>query len=268
MARRRTLRATALVPALVLVTALAGCARSTTASSSGEGLALTNPDKLTTCTHSGYPPFQFRENGELVGFDVELVDAIAEDLGLEQQLVATPFSSIQSGVALNSNQCDVAAAAMSITPVRDENFDFSEPYFEVTQALLTPRGAGLKQLADLRGRTVGVQLATTGEKFVRKNAGANGYRVVQFENLPLLIKAVETGRVDVAINDNSVLAHYTENNAGLEITNEFETGDEYGIGVATGDDALLKKINESLRRIKESGRYDEIYRKWFGGRPE
>ncbi|PKW13391.1 ABC transporter substrate-binding protein [Saccharopolyspora spinosa] len=271
MARRRTLRALALLPALALATAAAaGCAESTTGGggTAGGGVEVIKPGVLTTCTHMDYKPFQFHDQGKIVGFDVDLVDAIAKDLGLRQEIVDTPFEGIQSGEDLNTRRCDVAAAAMSITPAREENFDFSDPYFDATQALMTRKGSGVHSLADLRGKKLGVQLATTGEKYANDNKDANGYEVVQFEDLPLSVTAVETGQVDAAINDNSVFGDFVKTNPNVEITNEFTTGDQYGIGMATGNTALKDRVNAALKKLKENGEYDKIYEKWFGKKPQ
>lgn len=265
MARRTRIRAAALIPVLAL--AMAGCAESTTGGD-GEGLALKTPGKLTTCTHTDYAPFQFHDQGKLVGFDVELVDAIAKEMGLQQEIFDTPFEGIESGEALNIGQCDIAAAAISINESREQNFDFSEPYFEATQALMVRKGSDIKNLSDLREKQLGVQLATTGEKYAREKEKANGYRIVQFEDLPMSITAVETKQVHAVINDNSVLKHFIKQKPDLEIATEFVTGDNYGIGVATGDDAMRKKINQTLRKLKQNGEYDKIYQKWFGTAPQ
>ncbi|GAA2816236.1 ABC transporter substrate-binding protein [Saccharopolyspora taberi] len=271
MARRTTKRAAALLPALALAAiALAGCAESTTSGggTAAGGVSLVKDGTLTTCTHMDYKPFQFHDQGKIVGFDVELVDLIARDLGVKQEIKDTPFEGIQSGEQLNTRACDVAAAAMSITPAREQNFDFSDPYFEATQALLTKKGSGLNSLEALRGKKLGVQLSTTGETYANENKDANGYEVVQFEDLPLSVTAVQTGQVDAAINDNSVLGDFIKNNPEVEITTEFVTGDQYGIGVATGNTALRDAVNQSLKKMKENGEYDAIYQKWFGKLPQ
>ncbi|MGI8309146.1 basic amino acid ABC transporter substrate-binding protein [Saccharopolyspora hattusasensis] len=271
MARRRTLRALALLPALALATAAAaGCAESTTGGGgTGDGgVEVIKPGLLTTCTHLDYKPFQFHDQGKIVGFDVDLVDAIAKDMGLKQDIVDTPFEGIQSGEDLNTRRCDVAAAAMSITPTRQQNFDFSDPYFEATQALLVKKGANIRSLADLRGKKLGVQLSTTGEQYANDNKAANGYDVVQFEDLPLSVTAVQTGQVDAAVNDNSVLADFVKNNPEVEITTEFTTGDQYGIGMAKGNTALKERVNAALKKLEDNGEYDKIYEKWFGKKPQ
>ena len=270
MARRTTKRAAALLPALALTAAVAGCAQPTTGGggSANGGVPLVKEGALTTCTHMDYKPFQFHDQGKIVGFDVDLVDLIARDLGVKQEIVDTPFEGIQSGEDLNTRRCDVAAAAMSINDVREQNFDFSDPYFEATQALLTKKGSGLNTLAALRGKKLGVQLSTTGETYANENKGANGYEVVQFEDLPLSVTAVQTGQVDATMNDNSVLGDFIKTNPEVEITTEFVTGDRYGIGVATGNTALRDAVNASLKKMKENGEYDALYQKWFGKTPQ
>ncbi|MBB5154373.1 basic amino acid ABC transporter substrate-binding protein [Saccharopolyspora phatthalungensis] len=271
MARRRTLRAKALLPALALATAAAaGCAESTTGGggTANGGAPVIEAGHLTTCTHMDYKPFEFHDQGNVVGFDVDLIDSIAKDMGLQRKIVDTPFEGIQSGEDLNTRRCDVAAAAMSITPTRAENFDFSDPYFEATQALLAKKESNIRGLADLHGKTLGVQLSTTGEQYANDNKAANGYEVVQFEDLPLSVTAVQTGQVAAAINDNSVLADYVKNNPEVAITAEFTTGDHYGIGVAKGNTALKDQVNASLKKIKENGEYGKIYEKWFGKKPQ
>ncbi|MCS7480734.1 transporter substrate-binding domain-containing protein [Umezawaea endophytica] len=269
MARRTSNQVFALLPALGLaVVAAAGCATSTnTAGTAGDsGIAVVSAGKLTTCTHLPYEPFQFREGDKTVGFDVDLVDLVAKDLGLTQTVVDTPFEGIQSGEDMNTNKCDVAAAGMTITDTRKQNFDFSDPYFDAEQALLTKKGAGYKDLASLKGKKVGVQASTTGEEYINKNKDAIGYEVVQFEDLALELTAVQTGQVDAAVNDNGVFYDFVKKNADTEVTTEFPTGDKYGIGAKKGS-PLIPKINETLKKIKGNGEYDKLYEKWFGKKP-
>jgi len=255
--------ATAAAGALALLV-LAGCGGDeggTTAS----GVELVSEGTLTTCTHLPYEPFQFQQDGEVVGFDVDVVDAVAEELGVEQEIVNIPFETIQSGEALNAGQCDLAAAGMTITDVREENMDFSEPYFDATQALLVPVGAGIASAEDLEGRQLGVQSGTTGADYAAENIP--GAELVTFEDLGLLLEAVRSGQVEAGINDNGVLLDYVADNPELEVTTEFDTGEQYGIGVRTGNTALLDQVNATLERIEGDGTYDEIYTEWFGAAP-
>jgi polar amino acid transport system substrate-binding protein len=260
--------------AVALVAASAACGGSSTSGTSGDagsgaaaGVELIKPGKLVTCTHLDYPPFQARRGDKIEGFDVDVVDAVAKDLGVTQEILDTSFEGIESGESLSTKQCDVAAAAMSITDVRKTKLDFSESYFEARQALLVKKGASVKDLAALKGKKLGAQLATTGEEYANKNKDANGYDVVQFEDLPLEVTAVQTGQIDAAINDNSVLFDFIKNNADVEVSAEFDTGDNYGIGVAKGNTKLLEKVNATLARLKKDGEYDKIYEKWIGKKP-
>lgn len=232
----------------------------------GSEIELVNEGTLTTCTHLPYEPFQFTQGGEIVGFDVDIVDEIAADLGVEQEIIDIPFETIQSGEALNAGQCDVAAAGMTITETREENLDFSQGYFDATQALITQAGSGIESLEDLSGQSLGVQSGTTGQLYAEENA-PDDVELVVFEDLALLLQAVKSGQVPAAINDNTVLIDYVADNPDTEMTAEFDTGEQYGIGVRTGNDALLEQVNETLDRIREDGTYDEIYQEWFGQTP-
>jgi polar amino acid transport system substrate-binding protein len=255
------------LPVLLLVSALVAAATScgqSTSSSSTEGLDLIKEGKLTVCTHLDYPPFQARKGEPIVGFDVDVVDQIAKDLGVTQEIIDTSFEGIESGESLETRQCDLAAAAMTITDKRKEKLAFSDPYFDAEQALLVKKGSGIKSLADLRGKKVGVQLATTGEDYTESNKDANGYEIVQFEDLPLEVTAVQTGQLDAAVNDNSVLRDYIKDHDDVEIAAEFNTGEKYGFGMRKNNTKLVEKVNASLARIKKDGEYDKIYEKWIG----
>ena len=166
---------------------------------------------------------------------MELVDYIARDLGLQQELFDTPFEGIQSGEALNTRKGDVAAAAITITPTRQQNMNFSDPYFDADQALLVKKGAADKELAALRGKVLGVQLGTTGEEYANEHRAEFGYQVRQYEDVALLESSVQNGSVDAAINDNGVLLHFAKNNPDTEVSTEIPTGEKYGIGVQQGN---------------------------------
>ena len=237
----------------------------TSGTSGAPAVDLVKDGKLTNCTGLPYEPFEFEQGGKVVGFDIDLVDLVAKDLGVTQDVVDTPFDGIQSGADLNSGKCDLAAAGMTITDTRKENFDFSDPYFDATQALVVKKGSGLSGFEQLKGKKLAVQNGTTGQEYATKNAP--GVELVVFEDLGLMLTAVETGQVAGGINDNGVLYDWVKKKPDFEVSKEFNTGEQYGIGVRKGNDALLKKINDVLAKAKSGGEYDTIYEKWFAKKP-
>lgn len=257
----------AVAAATVLALSLAGCAAEE-ATKTESGAKIVDEGKLTVCTGLPYKPFQFEQGGDIVGFDVDLIDLVAEELGLEQTIIDTPFEGIQSGQALNTGKCDLAAAGMTITEERAEVIDFSEPYFEATQALLVKVSSGVSSLEDLAGKSMAVQEGTTGELYAEENAPEDTTLRV-FEDLALLQTAVKTGQVDAGINDNGVLYDYVKDNPELEVATEFDTGEEYGFAVKKdGNESLLETINDVLAKAQDDGTYDEIYKKWFSEAPK
>lgn len=263
-------RRLAVRPASVLVLAalvLTGCVQKTDSGSSGDTISLINDGKLTVCTQLPFKPFQFAENNKTVGFDVDLLDLVARELDVTQEIVDTSFEGIESGEVFNAGKCDLAAAAMTITDTRRGVMDFSDPYFDSSLLLVTKKGSGVRTLADLRGKVLGTQQKTTGEKYALENQAKYGYETKQFEDLVLMATAAATGNVDAAINDNGVLMDYAKSNPDLETGESFPTDEKYGIGMRKGATALQKKVNEALAKAKSSGEYEKIYVKWFGNKP-
>ena len=255
------MKARALLSALAATTlalTVAGCAADTNTVTTESGAELIDGDKLTVCTHLPYEPFQYKEDGEIVGFDVDLVDLVAEELGVEQTIVNTPFETIETGQAMSTGKCDLAAAGMTITEERARVMDFTDPYFNATQALLVQKGSGYDSLDSLAGETVGVQANTTGKDYAEENA-PDDVELKVFEDLALLTAAVKTGDVAAGINDNGVLYDYAAQNSDVEVSTEFDTGEQYGWAVAKdGNDELLKTANEVLAQAQEDGTYEEI----------
>lgn len=262
---RRSIPATLAVTALAAV--LAGCGGgggggSTEEPAAAGGVELVNEGQLTWCTSLPYEPFEFQQGDEVVGFEVDLMALIAERLGVTPTVVATAFEGIQSGTDLTVGTCDIAAAAMTITPTREENFDFSDPYFDASQALLVRADSGITTVEQLAGRNVGVQNGTTGQSYAQENVpGAN---LVVFEDLGLLNTAIQTGQVDAVISDNGPSLRFATQNPEFTVATEFDTGEQYGMGVRTGNTALLEVVNDVLATSRTDGTYDAAYEKWFG----
>jgi polar amino acid transport system substrate-binding protein len=257
--------------AVVAVLALAACGEDDEPAAGGGGpdVDLVNEGALTTCTHLPYEPFQFEQGGEIVGFDVELVDLVAKKLGVEQEIVDTPFEGIQSGEDLNARKCDIAAAAMTITEERAAKIDFSEPYFDANQALLVEKGSGIKSFDDLEGETLGVQSGTTGKLYAEEHAAPAGVELKDYEDLALELTSVKNGQIPAAINDIPVLLDYVKKNPELEVAAQFETGEQYGFGMKKGTSAELRTVvNDVLAQAERDGTYDRLYEKWFGTKPE
>lgn len=261
--RTRILAATTATAGLLLV---AGCS-----SDSGGGKATANgvpvvkAGQLTTCTHLPYPPFQSEKNGKYEGFDVSLIDLVAKDLGVKQAIVDTPFENFKTGAFLNSGQCDLAAAGMTITEERKKNVDFSDPYFDATQAVLVDKKSGIASLADVKskGKKLGAQAQTTGEEYATKH----GFDPVSFESSDAVINGLRTGQVQAVVIDYPVVQGWLKDKANADafkVVDNLNTGEQYGFTVKKGNTELLAAINKAIKDAKADGTYKKLYEQWIG----
>jgi polar amino acid transport system substrate-binding protein len=267
-----TRKATVFAAAAVLaIGGLTGCAKEDTGGTTASGVALIKSGALTTCTHLPYAPFQSKDDsGKVVGFDVALIDLVAAKLNVPQEIVDTPFEGIKSGSDLNSGKCDVAAAGMTITDERKQVLDFSDPYFDATQALAVVAGSTVKTLEDLAGKRLGVQGGTTGEEYINAQVKEKGLKieVVSYKDLAAEQQALATNQVAAAVNDLPVWNEYIKANPGkVSVATGFDTGEQYGFAVKKGNAELLKTVNEALAAARSDGTYDKIYAEWIGEKP-
>ncbi|MGH3645886.1 MAG: ABC transporter substrate-binding protein [Micromonosporaceae bacterium] len=266
----RRVGATVAVAALLL--AAAGCGGGDGAGEGeAKGVGLVKSGQLTVCTHLPYKPFQHEEGGEIVGFDMDLLQLVADDLGVKIEVVDIEWNQITSGAAFAANKCDMGMGAMTITDERANALNITDPYMDATQVLLVKKDSPYKRLEDLKGKKVGVQTDTTGQEYAEKQAETIGFTVVPYDDLTLQTNAVKTGKVDAGINDNGVLYDFVTDNPDVAVVAEFDTGEQYGFA-AKKDDAngekLVKKFNDLLAKAKDDGTYNEIYKKWFGVEPK
>lgn len=218
--------------------------------------------ELSVCSDIPYAPFEFEEEGTATGysgFDIELMEAIAAELGLELSVSVTGFDAIQSGTALAAEACDVAASAMTINDEREENVDFTEPYFDAEQSLLAKSDAGVTGLAELDG-AIGVQADTTGQAYAEENYDGN---ITEYPGAAELFAALEGGQIAAILQDLPVNAERAQQDDSVEVVETFPTGEQYGFAVAEGHTALRDAINDALATLRGDGTYDELYAKYF-----
>jgi polar amino acid transport system substrate-binding protein len=267
------------VLALTAAVALTACgsggnssssATTSASASAAGGVQLVTPGKLTVCTNIPYEPFQFKDaSGKIVGFDVDIVDLVAKKLGVTQEIVDIDFAVIKSGAAMAAKKCDLAAAGMTITPERKANIDFSDPYFDATQALLAKKGTGATSLADVKAKNLklGAQASTTGLDYVKKQ----GFDPTEYADSAKELLALQAGQADVIVQDLPVVLTWLkkpEVAAKFELIGSLDTGEQYGLGLKkNADPVLLKTINEEIAKAKQDGTYEKIYVKWFGKKP-
>ncbi|KRE79531.1 ABC transporter substrate-binding protein [Arthrobacter sp. Soil763] len=240
--------------------ALTGCSSSGGSTTTDSGVKLIESGKLTVCSDIPYEPFEFVKDGKNVGFDMDLAAEVAKDLKVEPNVLTVAFEGIQSGQALNTNQCDVAISGISITDARKTVMDFSTPYLDDDLSLLVTKASGLKNLADLKGKKVGVQQGTTGEEYAK----SKGLETIQYENTGLLIQAIKTGGVDAAINNQSVLGFAAKGDDSLVFAETYKTGEKLGIAVKKDNKAMTESVDKTLKRLSDDGTMAKLKTTWFG----
>ena len=211
-----------------------------------------------------YPPFEFEEAGEYKGIDIDIINAIAENQGIEIELNPMDFGGIIP--AMQAGELDIAIAGMSITDDRKKVVDFSEPYFDAGLTLVIKEdNADVASIEDLKGKTLAAKKGTTGAKFAQENADKYGFEVVQFNDSPAMFQEVANGNADALIEDYPVIAYaIAQKDLGLKTIGDRLNGDQYGIAVLKGENQdILEKIDAGLKELREDGTYDEIINKYL-----
>ena len=220
-------------------------------------------------TDAAYAPFESQnEKGEIVGFDIDVVKAIAAKAGIEVKFVNTPWEGIFN--ALNQGDRDLLVSAVTITDERKQTMDFSGPYFDAQQLIAVKGNSKVTKFDDLKKLKVGVQTGTTGDETVTKLQGKSSANIRRFESTPLALKELEAGGVDAVVADNGVVIHYVNNNLGSKFKTVADSSfkpEQYGLPVKKGNAELLGKLNKGLADIKADGSYDKIYAQYFGAAP-
>lgn len=260
--------------ALAMTVALAGCGSAEKAAEDTTGTTVTNTEDtadeetsgeskaisdgvLTVGTNAEFPPFEYvGDDGEPDGFDMALIKAIGEKLGVEVEIENMEFNSL---VASIGSKIDVAIAGMTVTDERKNMVDFSDSYYEAVQYVIVPADSDIAGVGDLEGKAIGVQLGTTGDFIAEEIEGAS---VSQYNKAVDAVNDLLNDRVDAVIIDKNPAMVFSEK-FGDEIKiidgAEFEfEPEEYAIAMPKNDKALVNAVNQALAEIKEDGTFDEL----------
>ncbi len=290
MHRRRRFIGTVAVVALFALVASACAKKSTTTSVGGTGTgpsgatgsptgATGTPIPQFTTIKSGelsvgscldYKPFEFTDpnTGDITGFDIDMIDAIANRLNLKVTWVKSNFNTIFT--ALAANKFDAVAAASTITAARQQVINFTIPYFPGGQSLTvnTTKTPDITSTNDLKkGDVVGVQRGTTGADYAQKNLAPKGVQIKTYVNAPDAFTDLEAGSIVGVLNDEGSSLFEAASRPGLKVVEPIDTGEFYGFAVSKDNAGLLAAMNVALQGIYSDGTYASIFSKWFPGQP-
>jgi ABC-type amino acid transport substrate-binding protein len=272
--RKRFAGAVAVGAVLVLV--LGACAKSTPTGGGGGSSSSPTAVQLQTLTPGtllvgsclDYSPFEYYKNGQLTGFDVEIMEAITQKMGLKLEWKKANFDTIFTALAAHS--FDAVAAASTIKPDRLQVVDFSDPYYNSRQSLTvntskTPDITTTDQLP--AGSVIGVQKGTTGKDWATQNLAPKGMQIKTYTNAPDAFTDLEAGNITGVINDEPSSESEVKSRPDLKVVEPIDTGEHYGIAVAKDRTDILKGINDALAAIIADGTYTTIFQKYFPGVP-
>ncbi|WP_071142958.1 basic amino acid ABC transporter substrate-binding protein [Acidaminococcus timonensis] len=246
---------------LMMCVAAAGCGGST---ASNDKKAADNKKELIVGTNPSFAPFEFtdKKDGKVQGFDIDLINALAKKAGYDKVTIKSiAFDGLIP--SLESGNIDVSITGMSITDERKQKVNFTDPYYESgLMAVVKKDNDSIKSLDDLKGKTIAVQIGTTGAKYA---ATIEGAKVKTFDSSDLACLELKNGGADAVISDLPVLQYFLKQggNAYAKSVGTPKKGDFYGIATAKKNKELCDKLNKALAELKKDGEYQKIYDKWF-----
>ncbi|MBC7194799.1 MAG: transporter substrate-binding domain-containing protein [Caldisericia bacterium] len=212
-----------------------------------------------------YPPFEYMENGKPVGFDIDLINLVAQEMGLNgAQIIDTAWDGIFA--ALKTEKFDVIISSVTITEDRKKEMLFSDPYYDSGQIIAVRRDdTRINSENDLAGKIVGVQINTTGDFAAQEIPGIK--EIKRYDDIQQAFQDLEIGRIDAVLNDLPVNAWFAKERKNVKLVGKLLTVEQYGICARLEDKDLIEEINRALRNLRESGKYKELYVRWFGVEP-
>ena len=254
---------------------LAGCgnsnATSTDSSSDAKsdekkGMTLIEDGKLTVVAELGFAPFEYMDEktGEPVGFDVDVINAVAEKMGLTASYLPNQKFDTLVPIIKQGGKADVSIAAITITDERLESVDFSEPYLDSNQAIVVAKGSSeTEETLNDASKQVVCQGGTTGDEWIGENL-PDAVRV-PVDDVTAALTGVQTGLYQAMVVDLPVASYMlAQSFSDLQIVKEIPTGEQYGIAVSKDNPELTQAVNKALEDMKSDGTMKEIETKWFG----
>ena len=237
-------------------------ASSEAASESADAAELTTvtAGKLTMSTNAAFPPYEMpADDGSFEGIDIEVAAAIADKLGLELQVDDMDFDAAL--LAAQNGKSDMVMAGVTVTDERQKVMDFSDTYAEGIQSVIVPEDSDIASVDDLAGKTIGTQRGTTGYIYCTDDFGEDS--VVAYDNGLTAVQALNNGQVDAVVIDNAPAKEFVAANTGLKILDTAYAQEDYAIGVAKGNTALLDAINGALKELQADGTLQSIVDKYI-----
>ena len=254
---------------------LAGCGNSnaTSADSSSDaksdekkGMTLIEDGKLTVVAELGFAPFEYMDEktGEPVGFDVDVINAVAEKMGLTASYLPNQKFDTLVPIIKQGGKADVSIAAITLTDERMESVDFSEPYLDSNQAIVVAKGSSeTEETLNDASKQVVCQGGTTGDEWIGENL-PDAVRV-PVDDVTAALTGVQTGLYQAMVVDLPVASYMlAQSFSDLQIVKEIPTGEQYGIAVSKDNPELTQAVNKALEDMKSDGTMKEIETKWFG----
>lgn len=254
---------------------LAGCGNSNAASTDSssdaksdekKGMTLIEDGKLTVVAELGFAPFEYMDEktGEPVGFDVDVINAVAEKMGLTASYLPNQKFDTLVPIIKQGGKADVSIAAITITDERMESVDFSEPYLDSNQAIVVAKGSSeTEETLNDASKQVVCQGGTTGDEWIGENL-PDAVRV-PVDDVTAALAGVQTGRYQAMVVDLPVASYMlSQSFSDLQIVKEIPTGEQYGIAVSKDNPELTQAVNKALEDMKSDGTMKEIETKWFG----
>lgn len=248
-----------IVAAVALISSLSAC------SSSGAGAPSEEIGPLTMGVINNNPPFEYEEDGDLVGFDVDLVEGVLEAEGLEGEWKVMEFSGLIP--AIQSDQVDLAVAHVSITEERAGVVDFTDEYFTDGQSVAVAPGSDIESLEDLEGKTIAATQGSAGQTVANEVAEEHGAKVQNVSKTDQLWLAVTSGQADAFVLETSGINFRLQtegDDPSVRMLDEKVFEAPIGIAVTKGNEALVDRLNSGLEKVRENGVYDELKDEYLG----
>lgn len=227
--------------------------------------AIKKAGKIQMTTNAEFEPFEYKDGDEIVGIDIDLSQAIADKLGVKLEVSDIAFDSLIP--SMNAGKADFIAAGMTATEDRKKNVDFSDPYFNASQAIIVAKDSDIKTREDLNGKTVGVQQGTTGDTYCTNDDGSSDVKVKEVKRYPKGMDAVSdliAGRLDAVVIDDYPAEKLVAKNADKVVKlDDALTEEEYAIAMPKGSD-LVDVVNGVIKDLKDSGELNKIIDKYIG----